>query len=174
MTEPIQQKRRVIVISLLLFTLTILLPGLIVWAVPAQQTGIADSGTEASCSGEPPSGCTVFTVAKGKKVFFSGNDDWITPDSYYWVDPGGMQGHGAIWVGTRDNVQQGINEKGLAYDANGLPQVDVNPHPERLPVPGGYTSYPINILRECATVAEVIAWVNTHQWHSYMSSCLGE
>ena len=168
MNEPIQQKRRVIVISLLLFTLAILLLGMIVWAVPAQQTGIADSGTEASCGGEPPSGCTVFTVAKGKKVFFGGNDDWITPDSYYWVDPGGAQGYGAIWVGTRDNVQQGINEKGLAYDANGLPRVDVNPHPERLPVPGGYTSYPINILRECATVAEVIAWVNTHQWHSYM------
>ena len=79
--------------------------------------------------GETPSGCTVFTVAKGKKVFFGGNDDWITPDSYYWVDPGSAQGYGAIWVGTPDNVQQGINERGLAYDANGLPRVNVNPHP---------------------------------------------
>jgi hypothetical protein len=63
---------------------------------------------------------------------------------------------------------RGVNEKGLAYDANGLPRLDVNPHLEREPVSGGYSSYPIQILRECATVEEVITWVNTHKWHSYM------
>jgi hypothetical protein len=57
---------------------------------------------------------------------------------------------------------------GLAYDAAGLPPVAVHPHPERIPVSGGYTSYPIRILRECATVEEVIAWVGRHQWHSSM------
>ena len=75
--------------------------------------------------GEIPAGCTVFTVAKGDQVFFGGNDDYINPDSDYWVDPGGAQGYGAIWIGTPDNVQQGVNEKGLAYDANGLPRCDV-------------------------------------------------
>jgi len=113
-------------------------------------------------------GCTVFTVSKGGRVFFGGNDDYINPDSYYWVDPGIGENYGAIWIGTRDNVQQGVNEMGLAYDANGLPRVDVNPHLEREPVSGGYTIYPIRILHECASVEEVIDWVNTHQWHSYM------
>jgi hypothetical protein len=113
-------------------------------------------------------GCTVFTVAKGGRVFFGGNDDYINPDSYYWVDPGGATGYGAIWIGTPDNVQQGVNEKGLAYDANGLPRADVNPHSERTAVVGGYTSYPIQIMRDCSTVAEVIEWVKTHRWHSYM------
>ena len=126
------------------------------------------SPTGDACSGTIPAGCTVFTVSKGEQVFFGGNDDYINADSYYWVDPGGEKGYGAIWIGTPDNVQQGINEKGLAYDANGLPRVDTNPHPEREPVSGSYTSYPIFILRECATVEEVINWVNTHQWHSYM------
>lgn len=120
------------------------------------------------CSGSISSGCTVFTVSKGDQVFFGGNDDYINPDSYYWVDPGTGDNYGAIWIGTRDNVQQGVNEKGLAYDANGLPRVDTNPHPEREPVSGGYSSYPIHILQECATVEEVISWVTTHQWHSYM------
>jgi membrane protease YdiL (CAAX protease family) len=115
-----------------------------------------------------PQGCTVFTVAKGDQVFFGGNDDYINPDSYYWVDPGGAKGYGAIWIGTPDNVQQGVNEKGLAYDANGLPRVDVNPHSERILVSGDYNSYPIHILRECATVEEVIAWASSHRWHSYM------
>jgi hypothetical protein len=129
---------------------------------------VVPTRTAAACDAAVPSGCTVFTVSKGNRVFFGGNDDYVNPDSYYWVDPGGAQGYGAIWVGEPDNVQQGVNEKGLAYDANGLPRVDVNPHPERIPVKGGYASYPIQILRECATVEEVIAWVRTHQWHSYM------
>jgi hypothetical protein len=121
-----------------------------------------------ACGEEQTPGCTVFTLSKGEQVYFGGNDDYINPDSYYWVDQGGAGKYGAIWVGTPDNVQQGVNEMGLAYDANGLPRVDTNPHPERLPVSGSYTSYPIQILQENATVAEVIRWVRTHQWHSYM------
>jgi hypothetical protein len=121
-----------------------------------------------ACSGSMSSGCTVFTVSKGDQVFFGGNDDYIIPDLHYWVDPGNGDNYGAIWIGTRDNVQQGVNERGLAYDSNGLPRVDTNPHLERAPVSGGYTSYPIHILHKCATVEEVIGWVNTHQWHSYM------
>jgi hypothetical protein len=123
---------------------------------------------EGSCNGSLPSGCTVFTVAKGDQVFFGGNDDYINPDSYYWVDPGYGDNYGAIWIGYPDDVQQGVNEKGLAYDANGLPRVDTNPHREREPVSEDYTSYPIHILNECASVAEVIEWVETHQWHTYM------
>ena len=49
--------------------------------------------------GEIAFGCTVFTVSKGDKVFFGGNDDYINSDSYYWVDPGRRSGYGAIWVG---------------------------------------------------------------------------
>ena len=120
------------------------------------------------CEETVPSGCTVFTISKGEQVFFGGNDDYIHPDSYYWVDPGDDQNYGAIWIGQPDNVQQGVNEQGLAYDANGLPRMDANPHSERIPVAGGYTSYPIQVLHECATVEEVITWVNSHQWHSYM------
>lgn len=114
------------------------------------------------------SGCSVFSISKGDQVFFGGNDDYITTDNYFWVDPGLAQYYGAIWIGEVGNVQQGVNEKGLAYDANGLPRIDVNPHLERKFVDDNYTIYPILIMRECATVKEVIHWVNTHQWHSYM------
>ena len=117
---------------------------------------------------EAVAGCTVFTLSKGDQVFFGGNDDYIEPDSYYWVDPGREGEYGAIWIGTPDNVQQGVNEVGLAYDANGLPRVAVNPHTEREPVRGGYTDYPIQILRENATVADVVGWIQTHEWRAYM------
>ena len=93
-------------------------------------------------------GCTVFSLSKGGQVFFCGNDDYVNPDSYYWVDPGNDMQYGVIWIGQPDNVQQGVNEHGLAYDANGLPRIDVNSHPERLPVSGSYTSYPMKIKLE--------------------------
>ena len=61
-----------------------------------------------------PSGCTVFTISRGGSVFFGGNDDYINPDSYFWVDQGDEKNYGVIWIGQPDNVQQGVNEKGLA------------------------------------------------------------
>ena len=117
----------------------------------------------------PPRGCTIFTVSYGDRVFFGGNGDWINFDSnYYWVDPGDETHYGAIYFGKPENVQQGFNEKGLAYDANGLPSALVTNHPGREPIYGGHSSQFIHILQACATVEEVIAWVQTHQWHEAM------
>ncbi len=113
-------------------------------------------------------GCTIVTISKGDSVFFGGNDDYINPDSYYWIDPGDSTRYGVIWIGTPDNPQQGVNEKGLAYDSNRITRVDVNPHTERIPVPGEYHNYLITILHECSSVEEVINWVNSHQRYPYM------
>lgn len=114
-------------------------------------------------------GCTIITISKGDSVFFGGNDDYILPDSYYWVEPGDSSRYGVIWIGASDNPQQGVNEKGLAYDSNGLPRVDVNPHSERIPVAGEYYHhYCMQIMHECATVEEVIRWVSLHQRPPYM------
>lgn len=114
------------------------------------------------------SGCTVISIAKGDRVFFGGNDDYINPDSWYWVDPGDSTRYGVIWIGAPDNPQQGVNEKGLAYDSNGLPRVEVDPHRERIPVSEAYHLYCMQIMHECARVEEVIAWVNLHQRPPYM------
>ena len=113
-------------------------------------------------------GCSIVTISHEGHVFFGGNDDYHNRDSTYWVDPGGQSGYGAIYFGDPHNVQQGFNEKGLAYDANGLPRFPVSEHPGTEPVQGGHTNYPIAILRECATVAEVIAWVESHSWRDAM------
>ena len=114
-------------------------------------------------------GCTVITISKGDSVFFGGNDDYINPDSYYWVEPGDSTRYGVIWIGKTDDPQQGVNEKGLAYDANGLPRVDVNPHSERIPVRGEYYHhYCMQIMHECSTVEEVVNWVSLHQHLPYM------
>ena len=130
---------------------------------PSAPTAVAPEPLCSPCD-PPPRGCTIFTVSRGDRVFFGGNGDWINFDSnYYWVDPGDETHYGAIYFGKPDNVQQGFNEKGLAYDANGLPLAPVTDHPGREAVYGGYASYLIHILRACATVEEVIAWVQAHQ-----------
>jgi len=114
-------------------------------------------------------GCTVISFAKGDSIFFAGNDDYINADSYYWVEPGDSTKYGVIWIGWPDNPQQGVNEKGLAYDGNGLPRVDVNPHSERIPYKGEYYhQYLMQIMHECSTVAEVIEWAGLYQRPPYM------
>lgn len=137
-------------------------------------TGVVSSDIENSVIWTPdsrkvPSGCTVITFSKDSIVFFGGNDDYINPDSYFWVEKSDSSGYGVVWIGTPDNPQQGINEKGLAYDSNGLPKYEVNPHTERIPVTGRYYhNYIIQIMHECSTVKEVIDWVNSHQRFPYM------
>jgi len=119
--------------------------------------------------GNVPSGCSVITISKGESIFFGGNDDYNNPDQYYWVEPGDSSRYGVIWIGTPDNPQQGVNEKGLAYDANGLPRFEVNPHTERIPVKGEYYhNYIMQIMHECSIVTEVIEWANKHQRFPYM------
>ena len=55
---------------------------------PAQQACNTKLTGGSANNGGLPAGCTVFTVSKGEQVFFGGNDDYISPDSYYWVDSG--------------------------------------------------------------------------------------
>ncbi len=118
---------------------------------------------------QTPSGCSVITISKDGSVFFGGNDDFINPDQWYFVEKGDSSKFGVIWVGKPDDPQQGVNEKGLAYDANGLPRFEVNPHTERIPVKGEYYhNYLMQIMHECSTVTEVIEWVNKHQRFPYM------
>lgn len=79
--------------------------------------------------------CTVVTVSSAGRVYFGCNDDFTNRDSTYWVDPGGADTYGAIFFGSPDNVQQGFNEAGLAYDANGLPSTPAgSPTRGNLPV----------------------------------------
>ena len=126
----------------------------------------AQSGALCPRCDPPAHDCTIFTVSKGDRVFFGGNGDWTNFEgNYYWVDPGSDTRYGAIYFGVPENVQQGFNEKGLAYDSNGLPRAPVRTHPGNRPVFGGHSSCFIRILQECATVEDVIIWVQEHQWH---------
>ena len=118
---------------------------------------------EAIFSDLAPESCTIFTASFGDKVLFGNNEDWINPNTYYWVVPPRSENYGVVYFGF-DNLwpQGGINEKGLAYDVNALPKAALNPHPELPKVKKPFSEF----LKKCSTVAEVIDRVKSHSWES--------
>lgn len=112
------------------------------------------------------SACTIFTISDEDMVFFGNNEDYSNPNTYYWVDTPEDEKYSGVYFGF-DNFwpQGGINEKGLAFDINSLRETPLNPHPER-PFFNDYEGY--SILRNCATVDEVIEYVQQFNWGSAM------
>jgi hypothetical protein len=108
-----------------------------------------------------PVSCTIFTAAYGGTVLFGNNEDYINPNTYYWVVPaGGAKKYGCIFFGF-DNFfpQGGINEKGLAYDGNAIRPARLNGHPELPPIKNWE-----NFLGQCATVEEALQWAKKYNW----------
>jgi hypothetical protein len=126
------------------------------------------------------SSCTIFTVTAGDTVFFGNNEDYALPGTYVWLMPSQVLQlpsetislHGVIFFGFDDNNQPvdgypqgGMNDQGLCCDGNGLPEAPLNPYPER-EMPYAYPFY--QILWECSTVNDTIAWFKSH----YLGSSL--
>jgi hypothetical protein len=79
------------------------------------------------------SACTIITVSNENKVLFGNNEDWNNPNTYLWFELQEEGKFGGVYLGF-DNFfpQGGMNEKGLCFDANALPKMTLNNHPELL------------------------------------------
>lgn len=121
-----------------------------------------------------PNSCTIFSVNHSNKAFFGNNEDYFLKGTYMWLAPsqeittpnGSIITYGGVGFGFKYNddpadghIQGGMNDQGLCLDGNGLPIVDLNPHPELEPK---YTSLAAQILMECQNVSEVIDWFLSH------------
>ncbi len=124
-----------------------------------------------------PGSCTIFSASIGNSVLFGNNEDYNNPNTYYWTEPAGNGNYGAVYLGFENySYQGGINEKGLCFDANALPDSKINPHAELIAAPfyePPYEKYtiwtPVLILRKAATVEEAIKIASTYQrtnWYS--------
>jgi len=118
---------------------------------------------EAIVSDYVPESCTIFTSSYGDTVLFGNNEDYINPNTYYWVVPSSGGDYGAVYFGF-DNFwpQGGINEKGLTFDVNALPKAVLNPHPELPKVKNPFYEF----LNKCSTVEEVIDRVKSYSWEN--------
>jgi hypothetical protein len=78
-----------------------------------------------------PGSCTIFMAAFGYKVLYGNNEDWRDPHTYVWTSPATKDAYGALYLGFGNRWPQGgVNETGLAFDSNALPESLLNPHPE--------------------------------------------
>ncbi len=110
-----------------------------------------------------PGSCTIFTVSSGDNILFGNNEDYSDPATFYWVEPHNQDSYGGLYFGFDDLLPQGgMNEKGLVFDANALPDTALNPHPERGSPPAEHIM--ITIMKQAATVEEAIQIARGGNW----------
>jgi len=126
------------------------------------------------------SNCSIFTVKDEDSVFFGSNEDEggnRRRTDIWFVPPDDDQSFGCAYVGFAENEPGGddidgiaiggINTEGLCFDSNGiLPLEYVNYRNEFGPSFHYLTCWG-QVLRECATVADVIEWYQTHNIGGY-------
>jgi len=114
--------------------------------------------------------CTIFTISRGDVVLFGNNEDYYNRSDVVYFIPSGEGRYGAVYLGQRYgdryNPQGGMNERGLAFDANALPKTKLYEHPE-LPQPQTWLA--VTMLEECATVEEAIEMAESYDWGSSMA-----
>ncbi|MFW9854467.1 MAG: hypothetical protein ACFFFG_05375 [Candidatus Thorarchaeota archaeon] len=122
----------------------------------------------------PITGCTIFTVEFNNTIYFASSEDESGPrkNTRFWFVPAPDQGtYGAVYFGFTDNLPGaddidnlavgGMNSQGLCFDANGvMPPAYVTPN-QGGPARSSIGDWEV-ILRECATVDDVIEWHTNH------------
>jgi hypothetical protein len=113
--------------------------------------------------------CTIFTAYDGKTVLFGGNEDQLPNSSYLVVDKSGK--YGVVYFATPWEqwplvMQTGVNEKGLCYDSNWIPEEKVARRPGKKTVDEWTTTL---LMKECSTVEEVLAKVFEYDFGTSVS-----
>ena len=113
--------------------------------------------------------CTIISASHGKVVIFGGNEDQPPNSSFLVVDKTGTIGvvyFATPWQKLPLVMQMGINEMGLSYDANWIPEEKLNPHPE------GQQQFEwaiTQLMKETSTVHEVLSKIFTYSWGNSIS-----
>lgn len=100
--------------------------------------------------------CTIVMTARSGLILFGNNEDWSERKTKMWFEPGENGEYGRVCFGfSRDFgfAQGGMNEKGLAIDANALRPTGWESEPGKPPFPDNLMDY---ILAHCATLDDVI------------------
>ena len=117
--------------------------------------------------------CTIITADYEGTVLFTNNEDWHSPDPLIAFYPASTEGYGSFHVGFRHSdgsIEFGgaMNDQGLAWDINSLPQSALKPHPER-----SYSherdNYLSTITKKAATVEDAIRIAHDFDFGDSMS-----
>jgi hypothetical protein len=114
--------------------------------------------------------CTIFTFSRGDTVFFGNNEDYYNRSDVIYFVPSDGENYGAVYLGQkysdRYNPQGGMNEMGLAFDANAIRETSLNEHQER-PEPRIWLA--VMMIEECATVEEAVEMALSYRWGASMA-----
>ena len=126
------------------------------------------------------SNCSIFTVKDEDSVFFGNNEDEggnRRRTDIWFVPPDDEQSYGCAYVGFAENEPGGddvdgieiggMNTEGLSFDGNGILPLEYVNYRNELGPSIYYLTCRGQILRECATVTEVIEWYQTHNLGGY-------
>jgi len=106
-----------------------------------------------------PHSCTIFTAVQGETVLFGDNWDWHDGDLVIGFYPPSANGYGSIHFGYKKGDGQSysrvVNDQGLAWAVNSIPNGKVNPHPEK-PYSHNEDNYFSTISKQAATVEDAI------------------
>ncbi len=110
------------------------------------------------------SSCTIFTVSRDGYTFFCNNEDEGLRHGRVWFLPQSQDGYGIVLFGygIYRNLMVpvgGMNSEGLCVDGTMVDETEILLDPNKPDSPG---SYFIEMLRECATVAESKEWLRAH------------
>ncbi|HYG34351.1 MAG TPA: hypothetical protein VEC99_06180 [Clostridia bacterium] len=97
--------------------------------------------------------CTGFYAQAKGRVLAGNNEDGCNPVTKVWFVPQETGKYGRMYVGYDDlSPQGGVNEKGLWFDAFGLPRKEIQASAGEI-YPGDLQD---KLMAECATVADVL------------------
>lgn len=125
--------------------------------------------------------CTNFAASFNETVLFGNSEDasenhplYENPDgTVIWFLPASAEGYGMMqigwyWQGSHISYQGGINEYGLCYDSTGIPDINLNDHPEK-PYNTNDRYFWSDLLRKCRNITEAIVLINQfnfkHMWY---------
>ena len=108
---------------------------------------------------DKPHSCTIFTVVQGERVLFGDNWDWHDGNLVIGFYPPSTEGYGSVHFGYKKGAGQSysrvVNDQGLAWAVNSIPNGKVNQHPEKQ-YSHAEDNYFSTISKQAATVEEAI------------------
>jgi hypothetical protein len=110
-----------------------------------------------------PSSCTIFGFHKDDQSFFGNNEDYKNLTTLYWVIPKKEHPYGVLCLGFGNFFAQGgVNEKGLAFDGNGLPPIKMKNIRNAKEPPHSHMA--LVLLQHCSTVEEAVKMAGEYNW----------
>ncbi|WP_457419011.1 hypothetical protein [Roseateles sp. P5_E7] len=108
--------------------------------------------------------CTIVTAAAGETVFLAANEDQPPNKAYLVTDTTGR--YGVVFVATPTDtlplvMQMGINEQGLAYSINAIPEEKLTAVPGTTPQQEWAL---VQLMREVGTVSELLTRYFSYDW----------